>query len=163
MKPVYSGVVLQTGNHNGGICVIEIAPKEWLQNDVVIDFDTAKILTPLVLTGTHSWLKLEFTPNSYDYDEKPKSGKSGTYYEVSAAGIINYSDAALQQALETIRYSQVVCKLTDRNKYIKLVGSKSFGMLLSITSTNTNKSNGEQTASLSFYLETEDAPPFYEA
>jgi hypothetical protein len=162
MKPAYSSVALKEGPHKGGIISIQIAAKEWLDDDIVIDFLTGKVTSAVTFLSTHNWLTLTFTPNSYEYDEKPKSNKSGSYYEVSAAGIINYVDAALQQVLETLRYNQLVCLLTDRNQQLKLIGNKNFGMIFTIEQKNANNQSGVQQVPVSFYLETEDAPPFYE-
>ncbi len=162
MKPVYSNVDLKPGAHNGGIITIQVAAKEWLSSDPVISFMSGKVTTAITLLEGFNWLTLEFTPGSYTYDEKPKQSKPGTYYEVTAAGIINYSDPDLQQVLQTLRYHQVVAIVTNRNKFRKVVGNTEYGMIPQIGNIITNAASGKEYAEFSLLAQTEASPPFYE-
>lgn len=160
MKPVYESLPIKEGLHNGGICAIEIIPTEWLPANPVMDFNTGKIIS--VINPTNPWLLLSFIPRSYEYTETPKQSSSGTYYEITATGVLNNIDAAMRQRLETLQYHQHIIQLKDRAGNIKLIGTKDRGADVQITYNYSNTSGGMQTATFSLYFESEQSPPYYE-
>src|SRR5881392_728476 len=113
MKQVYGNIAFTTGAQVAGICEIKIAPREWLASDPVIDFATGKILTDLALTDDKEFLILTLTQDSYEYNEKPKNNRGGSYYEVSCNGTINDLDSTTQQMLESLRYHEFVAIIKD--------------------------------------------------
>lgn len=161
MKQVYSDLKYQQDIHTAGIWKMQITPREWLASDPVIDFETGIVLQAVALKANKFWLAVELTPRSYDYQETPKNVKSGDYYEISATGLLNTFNSALQQVLETIRYSELVAVITDRNKRRKLIGNTTAGMKLSITHNHKNAPAGLETLQLSLSAQLEDLPPYY--
>lgn len=161
MKSVYSDLIYQKDIHSAGIWKMQITPREWLSADPVIDFETGVVLNAVTLLPNKFWLQLQLTPRSYDYQEIPKTTKSGDYYEVSAVGLLNTFNSQLQQVLETIRYSEVVAVVYDRNKRRKLAGTSSAGMKLSVTHFHKNAPVAVQQLQISLASQSEYLPPFY--
>jgi len=158
MKPVYNNITLKQGPHIAGITNVKVAAREWLTHDAVIDFETGKIITPII---SSRWLTLEFTADSYEYDEKQKSNKSGSYYEISLSGLINNYDAPLQQTLNTLRYHEFVAIVLDCNRLMRFVGSKEAGLVFSVNN-KTQNSARRQMAEVLLTMESEDPAPFFE-
>jgi hypothetical protein len=161
MKPVYGDINLQPGAHVGGLVQVLLAPIEWLNDDVLIDFDTRSVVAPAALKAGRNWLLIEFTPQSYDYIETDKDSGSGSYSEIALSGTINKYNEAVQQQLETMRYHQHVAILTDRNKRKKIVGNTDAGLRLLKVHEIKNNPNGKQSAELIFRLDSEEAAPYY--
>jgi hypothetical protein len=154
MKPVYANLTLQKGSTNHGIVSVRAVPKEWLANEPSVDFATGKIIKPVLLAPGKNWIGLQFTESSYKYDEKPKSNKSGSYYEITLSGSLNNYDSQLQQVMETLRYHELVAVVMDRNKRMKLAGSTTSGFVFSPT-------NNMYAAVVDLIMESEAPAPFY--
>lgn len=161
MKQVYSDLKYLQTIHAAGICKMQITPREWLASDPVVDFETGEVLQAVSLKANKFWLAVELTPPSYDYNETLKNAKSGDYYEISASGLLNTFNSALQQVFETIRYSELVAIIYDRNKRRKLVGNSGAGMRLALVHTHTNTPAGVESLAVTLAAEFEDLPPFY--
>lgn len=162
MKAAYSNIRPARGVHEGGIIEVTIVPKEWISDIPVYDFKTGKVIEPLSLLPGKYFIVLTLTPESYEYDEKEKINKSGSYYEVSMSGTTNYLDASLQQVLESLRYHELVAIVTDKKRRKKLVGDKYAGMTLQISHKQTSAQGGTQSVNINLIMESEDLPPFYE-
>lgn len=162
MKPAYANLSLATGVRHAGICTIKIVPREWIVADPVVDFNTGKVLTALQLLNGHTWLTLEFAPTTYEYEEKPKSNKSGSYYEVTLSGIINKYTWDVHQVVETLRYHECVAQITDRYKKTKLVGDKESGLIVTVGNNVKNTQGGQQQVQIQLAMECEGLPPYYE-
>lgn len=161
MKPVYSDLNLSTGSHVAGICNVKVAPREWLTEDPVIDFTTGKILTAAAFIAGKTWLTLEFVAQSYDYNEKLKSNKSGSFYEISLSGVLNKYDADVQQVIDTIRYHEMVALVKDKKNKTKFLGNTQEGM--AVAGDHTIKNNpGEERLQINLFMESEAPAPFYE-
>ena len=157
MKLVYSDLLLATGPHKGGICSILITPKEWLQEDIRIDFATSRVVSSLATIPGTGWLRLQFIPTSYDYEETPKTGRSGPYYEVVTSGTNNTITPQMQQVLNSLTYHQLVCQVKDKRGNIKIVGDKEAGALIQFGHRNKDK----QTLDISLRLDSENPVPFF--
>lgn len=163
MKPVYNNIKPTTGVHLAGLIKILIAPKEWLDAPIVVDFNTNKVLTPATITGIgRSWLTLDLTADSYQFVEKPKNSKAGEFFDCSLNGLVNYIDAPLLQQLETIRFNEVVAIITDKNKRLRIVGDTVKGMNFSFGLKNDNANAGVQEVSIDLLLQLATPAPFYE-
>lgn len=162
MKPVYSNITIATGARLAGIFQIQIAPREWLTVNPIIDFSTGKVLTPLSFIAGKSLLTLTFTPDSYNYEEKPKSSKGGDFYEVNVTGTINTVNEDLHQVLETMKRHELVTLVKDRKKRTRLVGSMDAGMQMKINYRQNNTNGGNEIATIDLLQDVEDSPPFYE-
>lgn len=162
MKSVYDNIPLQPGAHTGGIFSIFVIPKDFVTADPVIDFNTGKVTTALTLADEKDWQELQFTPDSYDYDETPKSPRTGTYYEITLKGVLNNVTPDTQQIINTLRYHELICLVKDRQKNIKLVGDRQFGMILQFNSSNLNTSGGKKTIPVVLSFDSEHPAPFYE-
>ena len=161
MKQVYENILLHEGSHIAGICKLQIAPREWLSSNIIIDFNTGKIKTAINFITGRNWLDIELTLPSFEFDEKPKSNKSGQYIELAVAGTINNFTASVQQVIETLRYSEFVVLLTDANNNMRLIGDAESGMVLSPDHSVKNAVN-EERLQLSFIMESETTAPIYE-
>ena len=159
MKPVYTSLFSKKGNHVGGIVRMHVAPKEWLAADIVIDYATNKIIEAVSLIPGKDWISLGFTKPGFEYDDELKTNKSGDYYEVNCAGIMNNFNSALQQTIETIRYHQLLMIVTDRYKRQRFIGNLAKGM--KITNRHAIKNNpGEESLAIKFFMESELSPPY---
>jgi hypothetical protein len=162
MNPSYNNISLATGAHIAGICEIKIVPREWIIYTPVIDFNTGKVTTALIFIDSLNWLVLQLAPDSYSYIEKPKTNKTGSYFEINISGLINYFDAALLQQLETIRYNEVVALVKDNKGQYRLVGTKEIGLQLEIGNVQSNKQDGLLEVSIEMTMQNSYASPFYE-
>lgn len=161
MKPAYNNLRPYTGAHVAGIVQIQVAPREWLTADPAIDFNTGKVPAAIVLQPGKQWVVLDLIADSYDYQEKPKVGKGGAFYDVSIGGTLNGLDAVMQQVLETLRHHELVVVLKDKQKRQKLVGNRTAGCLLQVAYREQSKNGGESVASIDLGIEVEERPPFY--
>ena len=162
MKPVYKSLPLQTGILNTGIYTVHVAPREWLAYNIAIDFSTGKVTREATLLPGKNWLLLEFAPQSYDFDEKEKTNKSGSYYDISIVGDLNKYDAAVHQVLETIRYHELVAIVTNRNRLKQIVGNMEAGLRRTFNSKKLNNSYGHEDLHIELRMEAEDPSPFYD-
>lgn len=161
MKRVYSNLTPKTGAQVAGICTIHVAPIEWLQRDPIIHFPTGEILLPVTLRPGKSWITLDFTQESYYFDQKPKSNKGGSFYEISVGGTTNDLDAATRQLLETLRYHQFAVRAMDRQKRHRLAGDSTAGMILQFTDKEGNNNGGTKVIMVDMMMESEATAPFY--
>jgi hypothetical protein len=161
MKQVYSDIKYQKQIHSAGLWYLQITPREWLAKDPVVDFETGRVLEALQVINDKFFLSLELTPPSYDYKSIPKATKSGNIYNISLSGLLNTFNYSLQQVLESIKYSELVVVLTDRNKRRKVIGDTQSGMELSITHTHKNAPRGEEQIQLDFTYTSNNQPPYY--
>lgn len=162
MKPAYNSLTSKKGNHGGGIVKMHVAPKDWLSEEIVIDFTTNKIIQPVKLLPGKEWIPLGFTKPSFEFNDDPKSNKSGSYYEVTCAGIMNNYDNVLQQTIETLRYYELLTIVTDRFQRQRFIGNMEQGMV--IAGKHVIKNNfGEESLSIKFFMEAEKSPPYIDA
>lgn len=159
MKPVYSNLTPTYGVHQGGVCKIEIAPIEWLSTKLIRDFANGCTVIPALIEGKE-WIVIEFTPDSYSYDEKPKTIKAGTYFETSVDGTSNDLDASTYQLLETLRYHQFIAIVTDRKKRKRICGTNETGMTMQIGNDNKNTDSGKLTVPVNLQYQNEKLNPF---
>lgn len=159
---MYNSLAFKTGSKNSGICTVKIIPKEWVANLFAIDFDSGKVLTALTLQPGREYIDLNFTADSYAYEEKPKSNKSGPYFEVTCNGTLNDLDAVSQQILESLKNHEFICLVKDRNKKEKIVGNPLYGMRLQMGYKQANSSGGTEVQSIDLTMDCEDRPPFYQ-
>lgn len=157
MKQAYTSLTPATGAHVAGIVSIALAPREWLAAEPVVDFNTGKILVPLSFVAGKSLLPFQLVPDGYDYTEKPKSNKSGSFYEVSCTGTLNALTPEGQQVLESLRYHELVAVVKDRKKRNKLIGTKTAGAVLQVG----YRQNSTEALTLELSIEVEERPPFY--
>lgn len=155
MKPAYSDILLKPGAVTHGIVSVKVVPREWLAADPVIDFNTGKVITAVSLAAGRSWILLDFAATTYKYDEKPKSTRSGSFYEISLSGSINNYDSAMQQVMDSLRYHELMAIVLDRNKRIKLAGTRDAGFGVS-------PANNVYSAHIEMVMESEFPAPFYD-
>lgn len=139
---------------------MQVAPREWLNTDPVIDFETGRVMQALELKSGKYWLSLQLTQGSYYFSAVPKTSKSGDYYEVSAGGLLNSCNYAIQQILETVRRSELIVTTDDKNLRRKIIGDTQTAMKLAITHTIDNKTR-EEKLSLDLAFECKGLPPYY--
>lgn len=160
MKQVYGSIKPVSGLHVAGIINLEVVPREWLAADPEIDFITGKVLNILSLVPGKFMLGLQLVHWSYLFDEIPKESKSGDYYQVSLSGSLNTFNYQVQQYLSTLKQSELVAIVTDRNKKKKVIGDTASGMKLSVGHTQKNDPHKEE-VQIELYYECEDFPPYY--
>lgn len=162
MKPVYANINFTQGAHIGGICKIQVVPREWLETDLVPDFNTGKIATAIDLLSGKSFIELNFTQDSYEFTEKPKRDKNGDYFDTNITGFINDLDASIYQLIETYRQHQFVVIATDRQKRQRICGNIELGMKFTFGTKNTNAQNGNLQVIVDLDMQSATAAPFYE-
>ena len=161
MKDVYDNLLLKPGATNAGISKIHVIPKQWLSSNIIVDFATGTVKDAISLFAGKSLIEFQFTPLSYDYEEKPKSSKSGSFINVSISGLINDVDDQQLQVIESFRYSELVVIAMDRKRRKRIIGNQEYGMIFSFDNKNSNNPNGIQKAQISLILDSEYYPPFY--
>lgn len=161
MKSAYSDIKNLPSNQVAGICNIVITPREWLQVDPVVDYDTGKVLTTPILKTNRFWMLLNLAPRSYDYTEAPKVNKSGDYYEIAASGAINTYNYSLRLVLQTLRNSEFVAIVRDRNKRRRIVGNTVAALKLKTAYRQKNSPSGDENLEITLSMDAEDPAPFY--
>ena len=162
MKQAYNNISITSGAYAAGIFKIQIAPREWLQYDIVPDFTTGKVLNEVLLTDNKSFIKLSFTPDSYQFDEKPKNTKAGTYFEIKFEGIINNITPEILLTLETLRNHELVAILHDKQRRKKVIGNQAAGLIFQYSNQEDAKNGGVQICAVSLMMDSEAITPFYE-
>jgi hypothetical protein len=160
MKQVYDHIEAAEGAVAAGIISIKVAPREWIAS-IVTDTVTG-IVTAVNFISGKNWIIIEFTPASYDFDEKQKENKSGTYYDTKLSGILNTFSADVQLVLETLRYHEVIAAVKDRNRKTKLAGNTTTALRFSYSDKTENKGSGDQTVEVEMNAELEELSPFFQ-
>src|SRR6185503_9054385 len=128
MKQVYANIEATTGPHRGGICLVEIAAKEWMPSAMLTNFINGKAIQISELSDNKTWLRLQFLEESFEFSENTKSSRAGNFYEQIINGTINDCDDELYQALETLRNHEFIAKITDKQQRVKVCGNVDGGM-----------------------------------
>lgn len=163
MKASYANLTLTQGLYAAGICEIQIVPREWLQDPYTVDFNTGKVIDQILLEADRNFITLEFTPESYEFDEKPKSNRGGSYFEVQVQGNINNITPELLVTLETIRYHEMVAILKDKQRRLKVVGNKDTGLVFRFANKeDTTRQGGLQICAIDMTMDSEKLSPFYD-
>ena len=162
MKQVYTNLTHANGSTNAGICTIQIAPKEWLANPIIVDFNTGKVRAAATLIAGKNWISIEYIPLLNDYEVKPKENKSGPYYEVSFIGTLNNMDPVLEQSILSLRQHECVLIFKQRNNLKKIIGDTVTGMLLRYSNRIVNANAGAETPVIELYIQTENPPLYYD-
>jgi hypothetical protein len=163
MKPKYSDINLTTGIFSSGIYNIKAVPREWLNAPVLKDFNSNTVTAAITLIGGKTWFELELTPDSYEFDEKPKSNKGSDYFDISLQGNINNLTTDILLILETLRSHELVVILTDRQKRKRVAGNRDNGMILRFGINEKSDQGGNQVIALDLTMQNEFASPFYTA
>jgi hypothetical protein len=161
MKNIYADISTTSGFYKAGICKIFLAPREWLNAPVLPNFLNGTVTTPLTFIAGKNFIAFNAVPDSVDLEEKPKTGRSGDYYDVSLAATLNNITPLLLQQLETIKYSELVALVMDRNKRYKIIGNQDKGMHLTVGNKETASQGGTQLCSIDLSMQNEALSPFY--
>lgn len=161
MKLIYGDIKPISGLHIAGICSVYVAPREWLAADPLADFDSGRILSAVQLKDNKFWIKIDLLQPTYDFEETPKTSKSGDYIETNLTGTLNYYNYELRQMLETLRRHDLVTMIQDQNKRRRFIGDTSTGMILSYSYKLKNGKDREESIQINLNAQTEDPAPFY--
>ena len=161
MNQVYSNIAPTTGAFSSGICKIQIAPKEWLLDDIEIDFNTGTVISQVLLRDQLAWINLDLTENSYEFEEKPKSSKGGPFFEITIAGLVNNLTPELLQVLSTLSHHELIAILKDRQRRLKIVGTMTAGLVFQFGNREITSNGGTQTINIDLTMQSEDPAPFY--
>ena len=162
MKPSYSNINLTTGHYAGGIYKIKIAPKEWLAFPITPNFSSGKVIDEVLLQDGKEFIELECAPDTYEFDEKPKSNRGGSYFEITIQGTVNNVTPELLATLETLRYHEVVAILYDKRRRLKVVGNEYAGLVFRYSNKeDSTKQGGLQICAIDLTMDSDKASPFY--
>lgn len=161
MKPIYGNIHSVTGQVTSGICSMKMIPREWLSEPLNIDFNTNTLLVEPVLKDGKQWIEISFVDPTIGFTEKPARVKAGTYYETTISGAVNNIDAVMIQSLETLRYSEYIVIVMDKQGRMRIIGNEDFGMTMQVSRTETNDQGGTQAVSIELTMENEFVSPFY--
>lgn len=146
-----------------GICFIKAVPREWLLYPIAADFNTGKIIDEILLIEDRDFIKIDLVPDTYEFDEKPKSNRGGAYYEVTLQGNLNNITPETLLSLETLRHHELVVIFKDRRGRFKVIGDQDSGMTLRFADKEDNtRQGGLQTVALDLTMDSEKAALFYE-
>lgn len=161
MQNVYSKISAAIGPHLAGICQIKIAPIEWMNTLLIIDFLTGSIKNNVSFIAGKNFISLELIPETYDYIEKPKTNKQGSFYEISLSANTNNISVENLQILNTYRHHQFILLAKNKQGQLKLIGNKDAGMIFNFGNKETNNNGGTQLVTVDFNMDLEDPAPFY--
>src|SRR5436190_18518264 len=163
MLRTYTDIKPTSGLYTAGICEIMIVPREWLTDAWVAEFADNKVVHEILLDYGYEFITLELTPESYEFDEKPKTNRGGSYFEITVQGNLNNITPELLQSLETIRYHEVVAILKDKRRRYKVVGNKDAGLVFRYANKeDTTKQGGLQVVAIDMTMDCDKLSPFYE-
>lgn len=159
----YANIKVTQGLYAAGICQVKIVPREWLTDPWVADFLTGKVIDEILLEPDRSFITLELVPDSYEFEEKPKSNRGGSYFEVTVQGNLNNITPALLASLETVRYHELVAILKDKQRRYKVVGNKEAGLAFRFANKeDATKQGGIQVCAIDMTMDSAELSPFYE-
>ena len=158
---VYSKISPETGAHVAGIYQIKIVPIEWLTQQLFPDFKTGKILDEIILMPGKQWIEISFIQETYEYSEKPKNNKEGSFFEITLSGNSNSLSATDMQILQTYRYHHFVAIIRDRQKRYKVIGNKDAGMVFQYSNKESSNQGGTQLIGIDMTTDLIDPAPFY--
>jgi hypothetical protein len=116
-----------------------------------------------VLQNGYSFITLDLIPDTYELEEKPKSNRGGTYYEVKLSGTVNDLTPENLAVLETLNYHEVIAIVTDRKKRMKVIGNETAALVFQVANKEDNgKQGGLQIVSIEMSMDAERKAPFYE-
>ncbi len=163
MKTSYANINVTQGLYAAGICQVKIVPREWLTEAWVADFSTGKVISEILLQEDREFITLNLVPDSYEFEEKPKSNRGGSYFEVSVQGTLNEITPELLATLETIRYHEMVAILKDKKRRYKVVGNKDAGLVFRFgNKEDATKQGGLQICAIDMNMDSDNLSPFYE-
>lgn len=159
----YANLKFTEGPYAAGTCFIKAVPREWLLYPIAADFNTGKIIDEILLQPGREFIKLELVPDSYEFDEKPKSNKGGNYFVVTVQGTLNNLTPELLLTLETLRNHELVVILKDRRQRWRVTGDQDAGMTLQFSNKeDSTRQGGLQTVAIDLSMDAEKAALFYE-
>lgn len=165
MYTQYGNITLSTGAHEGGICSIKIAPRQWIGSDISIDFLTNTVNAALDFSGSplpnNDIIALELVPDSFFHNEKPVNSKTGNYFDVSIGGSVNNMTPFLKMIIDSLRYDELVALVIDHSGKTRLVGNRETGLSMQVNYTNTNKDGGMLECSIELSMQIEKSSPYY--
>lgn len=159
MLNTYDDIIIQNGFYKAGFYKILIAPREWLGAIVEPDFLTGTISGIPTLIDDRKYIHVAFTPDTYEFEEKPKTGAAGPYYETTLQGLINNITPELMISLQTYNYHEFVAVCHDVNKRAKFVGLNDNALNLSIQNKETSAQGGNQVVQISLQMNSEYLSP----
>ncbi|MES2457225.1 MAG: hypothetical protein V4594_16845 [Bacteroidota bacterium] len=162
MLNVYNTISPTYGPHIAGICNIKIVPIEWLEAPVEKDFKTDKIITAVEFIDGKSWINLELLQETFEFIEKPKQSKPGSFFEVSISGTSNDITPETLQVLNTFRNHLFIALVKDAQHREKLIGNQHEGMLFQFSNKEANDKGGTQIILIDLNMDLQDPAPFYE-
>lgn len=163
MIATYSNLKFTEGPYAAGISQIKVAPREWLLDGIEIDFTTGKVVREILLQNGFEFITLDLVPESYEFEEKPKSNRGGGFYEVKISGLLNDLTPEALAVLQTLRNHEVIAIVKDRKKRFKVVGDEAAALVLQFANKEDNgKQGGLQTVAIELNMDAEKVAPFYE-
>ncbi len=128
MQPVIDNLLVDETANYGGLCYLNFCPVEWLAQDVVIDFATGKVLTPVVLIPDKSLLRVKPIKDTAEFEEKEAVSQSGSYFEQTLKFTLNKDSAGRNRVTDTLRYHRLLVIYYDNNKVARVIGNIKSGM-----------------------------------
>jgi len=159
----YANIKATSGLYAAGICQIKMVPREWLTEAWTVDFLTGKVISEILLEDDREFITLDLVPDSYEFEEKPKSNRGGSYFEVMVQGTLNNITPELLATLETVRYHEMVAILKDKQRRYKVVGNKEAGLIFRYSNKeDSTKQGGLQVCAIDMAMDSDKLNPFYE-
>lgn len=156
----YNPIETLKGWYFSGIYSVLIAPREWLLAPVERNNSTGVIAGIPELENPYQYIPLEFAPETYGFEEKPKTNKQGPFFETHLEGTTNNLSAEILLTLETLRYHEFVAIIKTRKKETKFVGNKDNGLILQFSNKEVSKTGGNQEIAIDLQNDFEQAAAF---
>lgn len=112
------------GVNPAGNTLFELTPIEWVKKDSDVNMIENKLLSPIVLNASRTWLTMPFRPESLKLDEQLNPDvQNGVYLNVIEFDIPSETDSMSVQ-MEQYRRHLFVVKMKDKAGLTKIIGSK---------------------------------------
>lgn len=128
MRQVYDNLLVDESINYGGFCYFNFCPIEWLAQDVVVDFETGTVLTPVELIAGKTLLKIKAIKDTADFEEKEVNSASGSYFEQTVKFVVNKDSRDRNRITDTLRYHRLLMIYYDNNKTARIIGNIKTGM-----------------------------------
>jgi hypothetical protein len=163
MQQVIDELLVDETTNYGGFCYFSYCPIEWLAADIVVDFETGEVLTPVTLLAGKSMYRIKAIKDTAEFEEKEVVNQSGSYFEQSVKLILNKDSRERYIITNTLRYHRLLVIHYDNNKVSRIIGNIKTGMQFKSDFKIEPKVSDKNFYSLELSHQSESRAPIYAA
>lgn len=161
MRQQTESLLVDEATNYAGFFYFSFCPIEWLAADIVVDFETGSVITPVALVAGKNWLRIKAIKDTAEFEEKELESQSGSYFEQTIKLTLNKDSLARNRISDTLRYHQLVVITYDNNKVARIIGNISSGMNFKSDSKVDAKVSDKNFYALELSYQSESRAPIY--